>query len=59
MEFGRAFTLVLAIQIFGFMKHRTVLRKDCTEQNGIQNGKNWKLSHLTECVIEYRENNPL
>ena len=41
MGFGRALTLFLAINLFGFTKYETVLHNHCAEQNDIQKGKIW------------------
>ena len=53
MGFGRALTLFLAIQIYGFIGHRTVLHKDCTKGNDRRKGKIWRMSNSTGCMIEY------
>ena len=45
-------TLFSATSIFGFIKHRAVLHKDCTKPNNLQKGKIWRLSHSTGCLIE-------
>ena len=55
MAFERDLTVFMAIQIFGFIKHRTVLHENCTEQNDMQKGKICRLSHSTGCMIEYEE----
>ena len=36
MGFGRALILLLVVQTYGFIKHRTVLHKDSTAENYIQ-----------------------
>ena len=47
--------LVLENHIIGFIKHGIVLCNDCIEQNAVREGKTWRLSHSTGCVIEYGE----
>ena len=59
MGFGRTLILLLAVLMFGFVKHRAVLHTDCTEQNYIQKGKMWRLPQSTGCVIEYGESHCL
>ena len=41
---------IFAVQTCGFIKCRTALQNDCTEQNAIHKGEN-----STGCVTEYRE----
>ena len=48
-------SLILVILIFAFIKHRSVLHKDSTEQNDMQRGKIWRFSHPTGCMLEYGE----
>ena len=43
MGIGRALGLPLTTQIFGFVKHKAMLFKDCTEQNDTQNGRNLEI----------------
>ena len=49
----RHLILVLAIQISGFIKHRTVRHKTCKEENDIKKGDIGNCH--TGCVIEYGE----
>ena len=39
MRLERVLTVFLASKIFGFIKHRNVFHKGCTEQNDIKKGK--------------------
>ena len=39
MAFGKTLSLVVAIYIFAFIKHKAVFHKDLAKQNDLQKGK--------------------